>query len=577
MQTIPERFISHEDGTPGGLVPVNPCGQGWFATLAVAFTLALLSTAPRAAAQEGVDVRSRFDSSPGGTLPGNRPGMSIGRGGPFRKDMLPVARPDQLTPPPVTGDVPPTHGVNLDLQDPEAPLGEAGGMTLQCTIEIMRRQNPDVIAARSEVDQARSDIVTAGLRSNPQFYADMQQVPYRVLAPGQVDVNIAYPIDISGKRRTRLQSAACALRSVEWKNRDFDRRQSDNLQTLFADTLASQVTVDPMQILQETIDLNDATVTKLKREKTKLEAEAKKATTKAQAQTIESDLIETEAALSIAEDDLRDSKHGLDDAKSQYRDQLMALAQFLNVPDWRSIKLQGWLFDGRTYPDPEDEKESERESARQILDGLTRLALENRPDLQSQRWSLLRALADVDAVRASRFDDVSFLVQPYTYGPTFPNRTAWAIGVTIPLPIYNRQQGNLAKAQQIVAQTQAQLTSLENTVKAEVAAAYNAVVDTYDDMDHYNRLKSATFELPDLHQTDPALQKGPARSYLLRLQPLARKLMNDTNNRHETQYYRALVDHRKSLLRINTACACIVCPDSPFPASTAPLAPKSRP
>jgi outer membrane protein, heavy metal efflux system len=577
MRTIREHFISHEDGTSGGSVPVNHRGQGWFATLALAFTFALLSTTPRATAQDGIDVRSRFDTSPGGTLPGNRPGMSIGRGGPFRKDMLPAARPDQLTPPPVAGDVPPTHGVNLDLQDPEAPLGKAGGMTLPCAIEIMRRQNPDIIAARSEVDQARSDIVTAGLRSNPQFYADMQLVPYRVLAPGQADVNIAYPIDISGKRRTRVQSAACVLRSVEWRNRDFDRRQSDNLQTLFVDTLASQVTVDPEQLLQETVDSNDATVTKLKRKKAALEADAKKATTKAQARKIDSDLIETVSALSIAEDDLRDAQHGLDDAKSQYRDQLMALAQFLNVSDWRSIKLQGWLFDGRTYPDPEDEKETEREQASQILDGLTRLALESRPDLQSQRWNLLRALADVDAVRASRFDDVSFLFQPYTYGPTLPNRAAWAIGITIPLPIYNRQQGNLAKAQQIVAQTQAQLTSLESTVRAEVAAAYNAVVDTFDDMAHYNRLKSATFELPELHQTDPAIQSGPVRSYLLRLQPLARKLMNDTNNRHETLYYRALVDHRKSLLRINTACACIVCPDSPFSDSTSPLAPRFRP
>lgn len=206
------------------------------------------------------------------------------------------------------------------------------------------------------------------------------------------------------------------------------------------------------------------------------------------------------------------------------------------------------------------------------MEGLTRLAFVHRPDLQSQRWNLCRALADVEAVRASRLDDVSFLLQPYTYNPTLPDRTAWAVGVTIPLPIYNRQQGNLAKAQQIVWQARAQLTSLENTVRAEVAAAYNEVVDTQGDMDRYNALNTEPHEVPVLDQTDLSIHP-PVRRYLLKVDPVVRKLANDTNNRNETEYYRALVKHRKSLLRINTACACTVCPDSPFVVSNSPFAP----
>ena len=266
-----------------------------------------------------------------------------------------------------------------------------------------------------------------------------------------------------------------------------------------------------------------------------------------------------------------DAKRALDDAKSQLRDQLMALGLFLSISDPRSIKLQGWLYDGRTYPDPEDNPED----ARAILEGLTRLAFEHRPDLQSQRWNLCRALADVDAVRASRLDDVSFLLQPYTYSPTLPDRTGWAVGVTIPLPIYNRQQGNLAKAQQIVSQTRAQLTSLENTVRAEVTAAYNAVVDTRDDMGHYNMLNKNLREPADLDRQDPQMSKN-VRGYLVALDPIVRKLAQETINRNLAGYYRALVEHRKSVLRINTACGYIVCPDSPFAVSNSPLAPTIR-
>ena len=230
--------------------------------------------------------------------------------------------------------------------------------------------------------------MTAGLRSNPQFYADMQQVPYRVLAPGQVDLNFAYPIDLSGKRRTRVNSAACVLRSVEWRDRDFDRRQTDNLQTLFVDTLASQVALEPLQGLPQTADLSGADVQRLNRKKAALEADAKIAATQAQVDAIQAQIIENDAALNVAKGDLRDAKQAIDDAKSQYRDQLMALGLLLSVSDPTSIKLQGWLYDGRTYPDPEDDPNA----AKRYLEGLTRIALENRPDLQSQRLESLPRL-----------------------------------------------------------------------------------------------------------------------------------------------------------------------------------------
>jgi len=473
--------------------------------------------------------------------------------------MLPVARPDQLAPPPVVADVPPTRGVDLEALDLTKPLGPEHGMTLQRAMEIMLQQNPDVIAARSEVDQAQSDIVTAGLRSNPLFYADMQQVPYRVLAPGQADVNFAYPIDVSGKRRTRVKSAVCVLRSIEWKNRDFARRQIDNLQTLFVDALASQVTVDFLQGSYDEFLANRQALTQ--------EVEAAVRDDKPQ-----KELIQKKDELKVAQKDLHDAKQALDDVKSAHRDRLMALNLFLGNSCPSAIKLKGWLSDERTYPDPEDDPAA----ARGILDGLTRVAFENRPDLQSQRWNLYRALADVEAVRASRLDDVSLLAQPYTYGPTLPNRSAWAVGITIPLPIYNRQQGNLAKAQQIVAQTQAQLTSLENTVRAEVAAAYNDVVDTQGDVDRYDELNSEPKEVPVFDQRDVTIH-AEVRKYLARLDPVVQQLANETKHRIENEFYRALVSHRKSLLRINIACACTVCPDSPFTITDSPLAPREPP
>ena len=50
------------------------------------------------------------------------------------------------------------------------------------------------------------------------------------------------------------------------------------------------------------------------------------------------------------------------------------------------------------------------------------------------------------------------------------------------------------------------------------------------------------------------------RDYLVKLDPIVRKLAQDTINRNIAAYYRALVEHRKSVLRINTACGCIGVP-----------------
>ena len=214
-------------------------------------------------------------------------------------------------------------------------------------------------------------------------------------------------------------------------------------------------------------------------------------------------LREKKVKVNNAEQDLREARHQADDAASASRDKRLALALLLNRHDPGAIRLQGVVLDPRSFYDKTEEAKKRR------VEWLKQIAFANRPDLEAQRWNPARAVADVDAVRASRFDDVTFLVQPYTYSSMPSNRVEWALGITVPMPIYNRQQGNLAKAQQIVAQTQAQLTSLENSVAAEVEAAYNAVVDTRDDMDWYKYFRdNPPDDIPEPPQEQAAERRG---------------------------------------------------------------------
>ncbi len=144
-----------------------------------------------------------------------------------------------------------------------------------------------------------------------------------------------------------------------------------------------------------------------------------------------------------------------------------SLALLINVPatEINSRKLRGPLQFGPRQEKPFPQTEV-----------LVRLAFDNRPDLQAQRLAVSFAEANINAVHANRFDDVLLLYQPYTFhdgrqGMGTNNSLAWTVGVTVPLPLYNRQQGNILKARQAAEQARMRLASLEKTVASEVEGA----------------------------------------------------------------------------------------------------------
>jgi cobalt-zinc-cadmium efflux system outer membrane protein len=316
-------------------------------------------------------------------------------------------------------------------------------------------------------------------------------------------------MDVSGKRRARVKSAVCALRSVEYKFQNFRRIQIDNLSTLFTDALVAQETL-----------------------------RSYKGSTALQAPRFRFDRTQASPA---------------DEAETTLRDKRLALAALLDLPDPEVIRLRGMVYDDRFFDDRTKAAQKSR------LAWLKQIAFANRPDVQAQRWSVYRALADLDAVRASRLDDVTFLVQPYTYSPLLPNRVGWALGITVPMPIYNRQQGNLAKAQQVVAQTQAVLTSLENAVAAEVEAAYNAIGDTWSDIQRFGKKMAIPVPLPPREfREDERPKDAVVEQSLKSLNGYVRELKNRDIEWDEKNFYTAVIQHRKSLMRMNTACACNV-------------------
>ena len=353
---------------------------------------------------------------------GGPPGASVARNPPrnFNPVPLPLQPPgaDQPrvpSPSPTRVEIFPSH---KDKTPPAWLTGPSTGISLDEAINRLIRDNLDLRARYSDISQADADILTASLRSNPIVYSDANGVPYgaykRAAGPLQYDVNVVYPIDVSHKRQARTRSSVVARMVIEASYRDAVRLTIDLLYQAFVDALAAQVVISSHDVTGNVWS--------------------------------EIDVDEPQSALEQAQ---------------------RSLALLINVP---SAEIHDRQLFGKL------EFESGDEPNLTCTEALVRLAFDNRPDLQAQRLAVTFAEANIDAVLANRFDDVLLLYQPYTFhdgrqGPGTNNSLSWTVGVTVPLPLYNRQQGNILKARQAAEQARTRLALLQKTVASEVEGA----------------------------------------------------------------------------------------------------------
>ena len=160
---------------------------------------------------------------------------------------------------------------------------------------------------------------------------------------------------------------------------------------------------------------------------------------------------------------LERSRTGLGDALEAYDDAREGLGVLLSLPLEETARLEPRGSLRADFPPPPSGEE------------LTSLALRCRPDLRAARLGLDRAGAEIALQRANRFDDVFLFYDPITIQDNSPYgkriASSWAVGLTFSLPVFNRNQGNIARAESNLTQTRLELSSLERRIAAEVRLA----------------------------------------------------------------------------------------------------------
>lgn len=454
---------------------------------------------------------------------GGRPGVSNPRvpssistpGG----GMLPLARQRIPAPPPLAITDIPAYGP-LEAPPIAAPEGPADGLTLDAALDLLVANNLYLQSNALQIPKARADILTASLRTNPIFYADSQLVPYGQYTrtngggPQQYDVNIQHPLDLSHKRQARMTLAGQSARVIEAQYQDVVRLEIDNLYTAYVNALAARETVRfagaSVEGLEKVVAANEALF-------------QQSDTTRPDVDRVK--ILQDRARMGVllAEETLGQAKRDL--------------ARLLNLPADQAgrLELRGTLSDLAPAPPSADE--------------LVQMALADRPDLIAQRLDVVRAEAEISLSRANRFADTYLLYQPYTFQNNAPfgtkSATSWALGTTVPVPIFNRNQGGVLRSRIAAEQVRAQLATLEREIAADVVAAER----------EYAVSRSVVFRLE--HDIIPAARSH--RNDTLRLfvrgdtDARASYLAQTVYNDAVRTYRDASVRHRRSMLKLNTA------------------------
>ena len=390
------------------------------------------------------------------------------------------------------------------------------------------RANLELMARRYEINLAQADVLQASLRANPLLYADSQLVPYGSYSkdrPGgqtQYDVNVSYPLDISHKRQARTAAASQARRIVEAQFQDAVRLMLANVGYAYVNAQAAR----------ETLRYAETGLAGLDRLVKSMEGLA------VRGERNRSDINRIRAQRDASEVGVMDAREALLKAER-------TLGGFLNMPPEtaEAMKLRGSLRDSGPPPPGIEE--------------LTQIALTSRPDLIAFRLGVGFAHADLKLQEANRFADAYLLYQPYTFQSNVPvglkSATSWALGITMPVPLYNRNQGNIQRARLNISQTNIQLAALERQVSIEVRQAQREYEMTKTYLDRFERsvLVSAHAALDDTRKLFVAGELPDVTRFLA-----VQKEYNDTVR----QYRDTAIRHRRSMIGLNTAVGCRVLP-----------------
>jgi outer membrane protein, heavy metal efflux system len=331
---------------------------------------------------------------------------------------------------------PPANQAPQPGTTPTAPAG----LTLDDAIRLGLQHNHALMALRTTIQQSLAEEVTANLRPNPTLGLDAQFLPIfqpsqfssdYINQQAQFDAGVGYLFERGGKRQHRLQAAKDVTAVVRSQVSDSERLLVFNVGQQFVDVLLAESTlefaVQDMASFQKTVEISN--------ERFRV------------GDLSEGDYLKIKLQLLQFQSDVSAAKL----AKLQSLAALRQLLGFESVPD--DYDVQGTLDYQPVHGD---------------LSALKSVAGINRPDLRAAQQAVVAAESQWALQKANGKMDVT---GTFNYTHTAGTNTG-AFYYNMPLPIFNRNQGEIARASYAITQAQQQASETTQQVATDVVQAY---------------------------------------------------------------------------------------------------------
>lgn len=325
-----------------------------------------------------------------------------------------------------------------------SPLEDQLTISEEEAIALFYQRNLGLIAARLNIDIAEAEQIIAAAIPNPVFSFTVHELAPKAFAPESRGLavpallpQIQQLIETAGKRRLRIESSELATEAVNFDVQDVVRVLTNAVRRGFYHLLLAQKTIrvasDNLEHYREILRVNEI---RLK-----------------VGDVAAMDFIRIEVESLKAQGDLDQARAALNQARADL------------------LLLLGWPENSVEISAREAWPAAIPEIATVRQDELIRRALDRRPDMRAARVRIAQARKMLTLAQRQVIPDVTInAYYDQDQGNQFP-RTG-GFGISIPIPLFYQQKGEISKARVDVTSSELALAQAELGVRAEVVKAW---------------------------------------------------------------------------------------------------------
>ena len=324
-----------------------------------------------------------------------------------------------------------------------APQTPPARVTLDQAIDLAIQHNHSLQAARTLILQNKAQEITANLRPNPLFLVDEQYMPFfspdaftydYINQSAVYDMGLSYLIERGKKRQHRLGAAQDQTAVTSAQVSDNERTLTFNVASQFISAVLAQADLDlaekDLASFQQTVDISEASF---------------------QAGSMsEGDLIKIKLQLLQFQMDVSAARL----ARAQALASLRQLLGYESVPE--NYEVAGDL---------------EYKPVKLGEDDLKAMALRQRPDVRAAQLGVTAAQSQFTLAKANGKKDLGVT---FTYNHLGGVNTG-SLFFNIQMPIFDRNQGEIARTQYAITQSQELSSEQSSIALTDVANAYESL------------------------------------------------------------------------------------------------------